>query len=95
MLTGISIDRAWIRIDKGNSIDKMYIEVTLMVKIASIILIRHNAASVESLSPHVGLFPDKLQTPVFILRTDNRDICIKGYKCLTAARQRATGNRQQ
>ncbi|CCI01480.1 hypothetical protein MICAC_2120002 [Microcystis aeruginosa PCC 9443] len=32
------------------------------------------------LSAYAGLFPDQLATPAFILRTDNRDICIKHYK---------------
>ncbi|TRV46208.1 MAG: hypothetical protein EWV53_10515 [Microcystis panniformis Mp_MB_F_20051200_S9] len=32
------------------------------------------------LSACAGLFPDQLATPAFILRTDDREICIKDYK---------------
>ncbi|TRV26106.1 MAG: hypothetical protein EWV40_03760 [Microcystis flos-aquae Mf_WU_F_19750830_S460] len=32
------------------------------------------------LSACAGLFPDQLATPAFILRTDDREICIKHYK---------------
>ncbi|KAB0243247.1 hypothetical protein EZJ55_07130 [Microcystis aeruginosa EAWAG127a] len=32
------------------------------------------------LSAYAGLFPDQLATPAFILRTDDREICIKDYK---------------
>ncbi len=37
-------------------------------------------ASVRFLSACAGLFPDQLATPAFILRTGNREICIKYYK---------------
>ncbi len=32
------------------------------------------------LSACARLFPDQLATPALILRTDNREICIKSYK---------------
>ncbi|TRV08842.1 MAG: hypothetical protein EWV41_10000 [Microcystis wesenbergii Mw_MB_S_20031200_S109] len=32
------------------------------------------------LSACAGLFSDQLATPAFILRTDDREICIKDYK---------------
>ncbi|TRU30650.1 MAG: hypothetical protein EWV80_01715 [Microcystis aeruginosa Ma_QC_B_20070730_S2] len=32
------------------------------------------------LSACASLFSDQLATPAFILRTDNREICIKDYK---------------
>jgi hypothetical protein len=35
---------------------------------------------VRFLSAYAGLFPDQLATPAFILRTDDREICIKDYK---------------
>ncbi|MFN7568856.1 MAG: hypothetical protein ACK5QJ_18080, partial [Microcystis sp.] len=37
-------------------------------------------ASLRFLSACAGLFPDQLATPAFILRTDDREICIKHYK---------------
>ncbi|MCZ8359303.1 MAG: hypothetical protein O9350_16000 [Microcystis sp. LE19-388.1G] len=37
-------------------------------------------ASLRFLSACASLFPDQLATPALILRTDNREICIKSYK---------------